>query len=188
MRSKQFMTYILLCTPLIAVSHAQAAEMLTNVEIFAKCHAKISDHPVETTSAEYKDVAAGKLNPVTACINLLNKAMFTKNQAANAKSRSAELNKSIVRNFHATWLVFFFTLRNHLRSIANGARQHATRALHNGCAVFEQALQNYHYFERSFKWNSRSCQCQALHRQHIELRQPGYRDGADDHHRHAPAG
>jgi hypothetical protein len=93
---------------------ANAQEMLSNEEVYSKCYAKISDHPVEMNSADYKNVAAGKLDPIAACIKLLNTAMFSKKsgnkrQIANSNDM---VSKSIVRTFHQFHLSWFSSLHS----------------------------------------------------------------------------
>lgn len=103
-----------ICT--LGTDRALAQDLLSNTEIYSKCYARISDFPVDMNSADYKNIAAGKLNPVTACMNLLKKAMFKTNGNKRVLPQQDEISKSILRNFnqfHLSWFSSLHSSTNH---------------------------------------------------------------------------
>lgn len=104
---------ILMILSTITVNTVYAQTNLSNTEIYAKCYAKISDMPVEMNSADYIAVAQGKLNPVTACMKLLDKAMFkAEGDKSVIANKSDVLSRSILRNFHQFHLSWFTSLHS----------------------------------------------------------------------------
>lgn len=106
----------ILVTPfliLFASVQVYGQSLLTNVETYAKCYSKITDHPVDPTSADYKAVAANKLNPVTACMDTLKKANFVEiNDQRVLANKNDIISRSILRNFHQFHLSWFTSLHS----------------------------------------------------------------------------
>ncbi|MCB9073573.1 MAG: hypothetical protein H6623_08120 [Bdellovibrionaceae bacterium] len=100
--------YFLFLFSLFYTNHVFAFDTLPPAEIYAKCYAKISDHPVEFNTTMYQNVITGKIDPIVACMSLLNKAMFTKQQDNKRQiAANNEMTKSIVRTFHQLHLSWF---------------------------------------------------------------------------------
>ncbi|MCC6138679.1 MAG: hypothetical protein IT287_08595 [Bdellovibrionaceae bacterium] len=94
-------------------SGAGAQELMSNQEIYAKCYAKISDHPVDTNSADYKNVVAKKLDPVEACAKVLDKAMLKSNGTKRELAdKNDVVSRAILRNFHQFHLSWFTSLHS----------------------------------------------------------------------------
>ncbi len=92
---------------ILGLSHVSHAQDLSPIEIYSKCYSRISDFPVEINSSDYKKVAEGSLDPVSACENLLNKAMFERTgNTKKLKNENDVVAQSILRNFnqfHNSW-------------------------------------------------------------------------------------
>lgn len=106
----QFLFCFVLLSSLFSFN-AFAQERLSNEEIYAKCYAKISDHPVDMNSADYKNVRAKKLDPVTACVKTLDKAMFAASGTKRElKNKDDVVSRAVLRNFNQFHLSWFTSL------------------------------------------------------------------------------
>lgn len=80
---------------------------LTPTEIYAKCHGRLSDHPVDIDSSDYKKVEAGTLDPIKACEKILDSAMFVASGNRRLiKNQSDQVAIGVLRNFndfHKSW-------------------------------------------------------------------------------------
>ncbi|MCB0378349.1 MAG: hypothetical protein KDD33_07640 [Bdellovibrionales bacterium] len=77
-------------------------------EVYARCHARLSGFPVDIDSKAYSDVKAGKLDPVTACQQMLTRANFVKtDDQFLLKNEKDSIAVGIVRNLHAFHLSWF---------------------------------------------------------------------------------
>lgn len=81
-------------------------EKLTNLEHFVRCYSKISLQAPKLNDPRYIAVKNGTLNPVTACMELIQKASMTGTEGNLAipssvlNSSDGEVVSEIVRNFH----------------------------------------------------------------------------------------
>ncbi len=91
--------------------YAEEVQYLSNIEHFAKCFAKLTDHPADPTSDLYKQVQQGKINAVDACMSVFDTAMFNSSNR-RLKTPSDPIAKAIVQNFHRfhlSWLTIPFS-------------------------------------------------------------------------------
>ncbi len=90
---------------------AEDVQYLTNTEHFAKCYAKLTDHPADPTSNLYMQVLQGTLTPVDACMSVFDKAMFSPS-SRRLRDANDPIAKAIVQNFHRfhlSWLTIPFS-------------------------------------------------------------------------------
>ncbi len=110
------MRLYLLCLFSVLFSLAATAADLKPTEVYAKCHARLSDHPVNMDSAAYKSVEAGTLDPVQACLNLLNRANFVAKAGQRViDNANDQIALGILRNFdqfHQSWFSSISSLNN----------------------------------------------------------------------------
>lgn len=127
---------------LSAYTYAAASNIPTKLgpeHLYAKCFARLTDHPVDYNSADYKKVAAGQLDPVTACMQTFDRArLVAKNGRLLLNNGNDEIARSILRNFHQfhnSWISrsiypIYYTY------LTYGVREHAEDALFVTRALF----------------------------------------------------
>ncbi len=97
---------------LAGIPFSYAAD-LTPTEVYAKCFARLTNFPVNIDSQEYKDVAAGKKDPVTTCMSLFDRAQFVKNgNLSKIENENDKLAQGIVENFQRFHQSWFSTISN----------------------------------------------------------------------------
>lgn len=103
---------------LIGVASPAIANYHSKENLYAKCYAKLTDHPVEYASADYKAVVAGKLDPIKACLKVLDSAFFVKSSGGKVrklKKTGDPIARGILRNFHQFHLSWFSEPYNNYR-------------------------------------------------------------------------
>lgn len=90
---------------------AEEVQYLSAIEHFAKCYAKLTDHPADPSSTLYKQVQQGQISAVDACMTVFDKAMFNSNR--RLKDPADPVAKATVQNFHRfhlSWLTIPYSI------------------------------------------------------------------------------
>ncbi len=83
-----------------------AEQTLSNIAVYNRCYGKLTNSKPLPTATQTLQVANGSLDPITACMNVLNKALLTTSGGPLANQADVEAKAVIktMHNLHASWM------------------------------------------------------------------------------------